>query len=475
MVAAMRSLCTAAALFLTASTSLAQSRGFHFHQSVTPVAVPGGTTTTYLDEIPASATTPQALQSAIVSQGGTAVFPRFIAVANVGDALLGPIVFGHLYLSANQIMKSAGVGCADVTVQLERLDAGGIATPVGSGTLTSQIVPQGGQGGLAGFEEFVIEMDALDDRFLGDGEAIAATVSVRNNCSANRRVNLTFDATVAPTRIDFITLNPLVAKCLDTIDKSLTKFVKTRLTTLSRCANDINTGDLPPGTDCSTETKSAEKLAKALTKLAGGVVKQCAGGLVTDFPPDGLHVQVCPGFQGACTFAVGSLDDGTRGNDNDYVDCLACLGTETSDDLHALQYRSATVPPLGELVSPCQEDISRAASVFEIKALKRLQKCRKNALGGKITGACPDPKSADKLALAAAKVLNGIAKHCTDAIVTDADPSGLGLSTCPGIGTSCQAPVTGASSEATCQSCSHRLVADCLFAATLGKTAPGCQ
>ena len=471
----MRFIVTGLALTLSIQAATAQTRAFHFHQSVTPVTVPGGTTTTYLDEVASTSPTVQALQSAVIAQGAVGIFPRFVATANVGDGLLGPIVFAHLFLSSNQIMKSAGVGCADVTVQLERLDAGGLSTPIGGGTLTSQIVPQGGQGGLAGFQEFVIELDALNDRFLANGEAIAATVSVKNNCTANRRVNLTFDGTPAPTRIDFITLDPLVAKCLDTVDKSLTKFVKTRLTALGKCENDVNTGALPAATVCLTEAKTAARLAKALTKLASGVAKQCAGGLVTDFPPAGLNVHVCPGFQGSCAFRVASLDDGTRGNDNDYVDCLACLGTVSSGDLNGLQFRSTTIPPLAAAVTDCQEDLTRAATVFEVKALKGLQKCRKSSLSGKITGACPDAKTSDKLAKAATKVLTAISKHCTAGVLTDADPAGLGLAACPGLGTSCAGAVAAVGDEATCMSCTHRLTADCLFAATLGKIAPGCQ
>ena len=73
------------------------------------------------------------------------------------------------------------------------------------------------------------------------------------------------------------------------------------------------------------------------------------------------------------------------------------------------------------------------------------------------------------------KVLTTISKHCTLSIVTDADPAGLGLSACPGLGTSCAGAVASVGDEATCMSCTHRLTADCLFAATLGKTSPGCQ
>lgn len=471
----MRFLATGLFMLLSVGAASAQTRAFHFHQSTTPVPVPGGSTTTYLDEVAATATTVRALQSATVAQGGVATFPRFVATAATDDGILGPIVFGHLFLSSNQIMKNNAGGCADITLKLERLDSAGVATVIGTGTLPAQIVPQGGQGGLAGFQEFVIEMDALNDRALENGEALAATVSVTNNCTANRKVNLTFDGTPALTRIDFINLDPLVAKCLDTVDKSLTKFVKTRLVALGRCVNDINTADLPPGTDCRTEPKTAGRLAKAVSKLASGLAKQCAGGLVTDIPPAGLHVAVCPGFQGQCAFPVGSLDDGVRGNDNDYVDCLACLGTNATDDLHDLQYRSTSAAPLSELVEPCQEDLGRAATVFEIKSLKLLQKCRKNSLSGKITGACPDLKTSDKLGKAVTKVLSAVSKHCSGTIVTAADPAGLGLATCPGIGPSCAGSVAATADEAACMSCTHRLAADCLFAATLGKTSPGCQ
>lgn len=471
----MRLIVTGLTVVLAAGIASAQSEAFYFHQSVTPVTVPGGTSTTYLDTIEPTGSTVQVVSTPTAASGGTVVLPRFIATTATADALLGPIVFAHLNLSANQRMVKTGVGCADITVNVEKLDSNGVGTVITTGTALAQDVPQGGMSGATNFSEFAIEMEPLLDNHIDAGQSIAVTVSVTNNCTTGRLVRLALDATQALTRVDFFALNPLVGKCLDASDKELAKYLKGRLGALEKCDDAINDGSLPPATDCLTEPKTADKLAKLLVKLQGALGKKCTDGLLIDLPPDGLHVASCPGFQGSCSFPVTALDDGTRGNDNDYVDCLACLGDTSSNTLHGVAYRSTSVAPLGVTVSPCQAAIGKNAANFEVKTLKLLQKCRKGALGGKIVGGCPDAKTTAKIDALSAKILSGISKDCTDAIVTGADPAGLGLATCPGPDATCQGAVTNASSEASCVSCTHEFTANCLFAGTLGKVVAGCN
>jgi len=249
--------------------------------------------------------------------------------------------------------------------------------------------------------------------------------------------------------------------------------VKARLTALEKCKDAIDGGTLAPQ-NCATETKTAAKIAKAVVKTVKGIVSKCTGSFVIANPPSGLGLAGCPGLTGQCNFTFTQLDDGTRGNSNDYVDCLLCIGDRATDQMNGIEYASAATPPLTKDVNDCQKTVGKTSAKFEDKKLVGLQKCRQQQNKNRITGACPDPKTQTTISGAAGAVVVGVATHCSDAVVTGAPPGGLGLSSCAGPPVSCQGAIAGQADLSSCLTCTHEFFVDCLFPATLGHSAPGC-
>jgi hypothetical protein len=312
------------------------------------------------------------------------------------------------------------------------------------------------------------------DRTIAAGESIRVTVSATNNCTTTHPMQLAFDAVSAPTRVDAVALDPLPAKCLESIDKAVTSYVKSRMGYLDKCWSGINEGTITPQ-DCHTEPGTALKLSKATAKAVKGILKKCNDSFIIGPPPGGIGSAGCPGLTGGCSFSFTVLDDGTRGNSNDYVDCMLCMADSASSQMSLIQYQPPAAPGLDATADDCQVTIGKAAITFQNKKLKLLQNCRKLVNKGKYAGSCPDPKTVAKIATAQAKVGTQIAKICTSAsLITAARPSGLNVSVCPGPPVACQGAVASVSDEATCMSCTHGFFDDCLYPATVGQSAPGC-
>jgi hypothetical protein len=462
----------AAALVLSVSASswatTVSSTPFFFHDSATPVAVPGGTTSFFMDQTaPAGSTL--VVEALSVPSQTSATFPVFSGTAIAGGGLLGPIAQATLYLQANQQISPQ---CIQIDVEVAKLATDGSTSPLGSGHLSTSI-PQGNSNGT-GAIAVTMDLDVPGSRLLAAGESITATVKIENLCNSNRTLRLVYDATSTPTRIDFLGLDLGAAQCIQSIDKALEKYVKARATYLARCHDAVNAGKLQAA-DCTTEPKTLAKISKAVAKFVSSLEVKCSDGLVISGPPAGVGVAACPGFGGACQFAFSALDDGIRGNDDDYTDCMLCIADGATDDMIAVDYASATAAPMDTLLAVCQAGIGKTGIKFEDKKLKLLQACRKGQTLGKIAGACPDPKTVAKIAKEVTKVGAGVAAKCTDAQIASPDPAGLGLTACGGPPASCQAPIAGAADAATCVSCTHEQYVDCLFPATVGKSAPGCN
>ncbi len=458
--------------FCLTAGARADTHTFYFHHSASPVTVPGGTTNFFLDETAPTAAIPTPEHVGAVSgevpAGETASFPAFISQAFVTETLLGSIIDATVHLSANH-QKS----CTAIIVSAERVDSAGARTPMATGTLPNQTIPQSSGGGTQGFAAFTVGLDVTGERLILPGEGIAVTVSVMNNCNINLGYNLVYDGVGAQTRISFVSLDVGVAKCLDAVDKAFSKYVKTRLTSLEKCEDAINKGSLSPQ-NCATEPKTGLKIAKAVAKTVKGIVKRCTGNFVIDNPPSGLGVAGCPGLTGQCNFTFTQLDDGTRGNANDYVDCLLCLADRATDQMNGIEYATTATPPLTKDVNDCQKTVGKVSAKFEDKKLVGLQKCRQAQIKQRLTGACPDPKTQLKISGAGSAVVSGVEAHCSDAVVTGAPPGGLGLSSCAGPPVSCQGTIAGQADLSSCLTCTHEFFVDCLFPATLGHSGPGC-
>src|SRR5436853_2632541 len=125
-------------------SALAQTQPFYLHHSGTPVAIPGGTTQSFLDGLAPTAPAPLA-EEQIIASGNTASFATFTTPAFGSDTSLLPIASVRLHLAANAKMR----GCGSVTTDLFKVDSGGGLTAIGSGTVTSADVAQGSSGGTA--------------------------------------------------------------------------------------------------------------------------------------------------------------------------------------------------------------------------------------------------------------------------------------------------------------------------------------
>jgi hypothetical protein len=196
---------------VTVAPTVVLADTFYLHQSASPVVVPGGSTTTFLDQIaPAGATV--AAKSISVSKKAEVSFPSFIAPGFGAPGVVGLDFDVTVNLSANLSM----IGCASVGATVDRVAADGSRTPLAAGKVFGVTVPQGSAGGTAGFASVVIPFSAFllcggpfGDAGIGTGESIALTISVTNACHANRTVSLAFDAVSAQSRGDFASLAPL--------------------------------------------------------------------------------------------------------------------------------------------------------------------------------------------------------------------------------------------------------------------------
>jgi hypothetical protein len=462
----------AAALVLTVTApswaTTVASEEFFFHNSATPVAVPGGTTSFFMDQTAPTGST-LIVQSLAVSSQSTASFPLFTGTAIAGGGLLGPIAQTTLYLQANQQISPQ---CVQIDVDVVKVATNGSTSPLATGQVSTNI-PQGSANGT-GAVPIAMDLDVPGSRLLADGESIAATVTIHNLCNSNRTLRLVYDATSTPTRVDFLGLSLGAAQCVESIDKAMEKYVKARATYLAKCHDGVNAGKLQTA-DCTTEAGTLTKINKAVAKFVAALKLKCSDGLIIDGAPNGLGAAACPGLGGQCQFSFSALDDGVRGNDNDYTDCMLCMGDTATNDMIGVEYASTTAAPMSPLVELCQATIGKTGVKFEDKKLKLLQTCRKGQNLGKVVGSCPDTKTAAKIAKEVAKVGTGVASKCTDAQVASPDPAGLGLTACAGPPASCQAPIGSAADAATCVSCTHEQYVDCLFVATTGKTASGCN
>ena len=272
------------AVLITATA--AQAATFYLHEVGSPVPVPGGTTTFVLDENAPVASTP-VVESFSIPKQTAATFPTFIAPAFGAPAPLGRAVNVVVHLSANLGMK----GCANVTATLERVDSGGGRSLLDQRTV-SATVPQGGAGGTVGFAPVTIPLSppctgSFGDFAIDTGESIALTLSVSNNCNANRTVFLAYDATTAPGSATFgpVPANFVLAchvKCWTGTSKAAVKFVLAKQKCIDKCiAAARKTPPVNPEADCfapyggATLTCIADPLKGAEAKAIAAIDKVC--------------------------------------------------------------------------------------------------------------------------------------------------------------------------------------------------------
>lgn len=270
-----------------ATVAEAQTVTYYLHQSPSPVAIPGGTTTFVLDANPPTATTP-AVQAASVPKKTTATLASFVAPTFAAPTTIGLDFDVIVNLSANLTIDA----CAFVGVTIERVDAAGVHTVVARGSVQAA-TPQGGAGGTVGFAPTSVPVSIgcdrpTDDVTIDAGESIAVTVSLTNLCRANRTVWLAYDATSAPDDATFApTLPPsevfvraCYAKCEYGTSKAIAKFVASKDRCVLRCQANARRG-ITPSADCyppfggATLACIEDPLKGAATKTAASIRHVC--------------------------------------------------------------------------------------------------------------------------------------------------------------------------------------------------------
>jgi len=164
-------------------------------------------------------------------------------------------------------------------------------------------------------------------------------------------------------------------RCRDAIETAVTRYVRARGGALARCYDDTESGRLRPR-DCVTEPRTAARLARAEAKAVAHMRRACTEEAVLAAPPRGLGATACGGSDGVCEFHFAALDDGVRGNDDDYLDCVLCLSDRSVDERIDARYAgvASDAPPRSE--TACRARLGRAAIVLTDRRLALLRRCR---------------------------------------------------------------------------------------------------
>jgi len=213
-------------------------------------------------------------------------------------------------------------------------------------------------------------------------------------------------------------------KCLATIAKEGAKYVATRLKERSKCADK----NLQVTGACDFAKRDA-KLAKAETKLKGGIDKKC--GDQSGFVSPDLTLQSL-GFPARCPDVTGPPF-----TNDDLEACIFVTHRNIADQLFDLQYGAngadaalsfedqgndqATAKNLGK----CQKEVSKNGQKFVKTILKEVQKCRNGLLSGKLAGFLPTecadnlvaPKAKAKIDKTETKMREKIAGKCDDTMI----------------------------------------------------------
>lgn len=190
-----------------ASVAQAATQTLYFHQSDTPLPVPGGSANFLLDAV-APSTSPPIVEERVIGAGGSADFPTFLSAPFAADATLLPIASVRLNLSANQKMK----GCAVVGAELFHVDGTGALASIGSADATNATIVPGKSGGTVGFFPTTLEFPVTSAGVLA-GEGVAVVPTLGNQCSISRRLFLAYDGFYAPSRVRFQCCFTTAAKC----------------------------------------------------------------------------------------------------------------------------------------------------------------------------------------------------------------------------------------------------------------------
>jgi hypothetical protein len=280
------------------------------------------------------------------------------------------------------------------------------------------------------------------------------------------------------------------ARCQQTINKELAKFVKTKSTILRVCKEGaVRKGVPAEPVDCPL-TAQDDKINAAEDRLLAKIAAACGGangvcnaadaGADADEPlaAIGWDVGTCPDLNGhGCTNAIADC--------NDVGTCVACIGHQAVNRQNELAYDLLTAAEFatGSAVNACQVAIGKATTKYLQAKSKALQSCWAKVVGAKpgftMPPGCPetDAKTAAAIAKAEQKKIAAICKGCGAGGDRDADglcdlapafgAAAIGFEpdcpdvTVPGSPTTCFTTVTTLGDLIACMDCVSDFAVDC--------------
>jgi hypothetical protein len=261
-------------------------------------------------------------------------------------------------------------------------------------------------------------------------------------------------------------------KCRARIITASAAFTQAKAEAFMKCRGLIVTGRLPPTTDCDTNDRTLNALARASVKFKNRVANACGGadrvcGTVDDEPLAGIDwdLGTCPGFAGA---ACASLPIASCA---DIPLCLECIGDAAVEQTVDLYFDAfvATDPSAQRELNLCQLHINRGTKLFMKARSKALARCWSRVVKGTATAPCPVPgDGAAQPAIDRAEIakVRRICDLCggSDDLCGGGDDlalSDIGFpGTCPFVGT-CGGPVTDLGDLVDCVDCVAAFKGDC--------------
>ncbi len=258
---------------------------------------------------------------------------------------------------------------------------------------------------------------------LTPGDGVRALVRQKNTGAAGNNANdfALATASACNNAAQCAVLAPTPGKaeraCRRAIIKAGTGFAAAYGKALVGCETQRLKGKL---TGACPDAKTAAKIAAADAKRTKVVTKACG---TLPLAQSGFGA-TCPGVTGACTAPIAAIADVSA--------CVDCGLRRGGDELTATAYAA---PPDATALK-CQLALGKAAVGHARTVASLLARCEDAVARGKLTGPCPDAKTATKLTAKAAKLRKTLCAACggKDKVCGgsgDVTPTTLGITSCP--------------------------------------------
>jgi|CXWL01.1.fsa_nt_gi hypothetical protein len=360
------------------------------HHSASPVTVPGGTSSFFLDDQPPPDLQPIVVETVTINDGTTVSLPTFTSVPFASDTPLEPFVSASVNLSADQEMTA----CVTFSQTVAQLSTSGVATTLGARMVSGLTLPMSPDVGLTGFTSIGLLGAITSGSTVHTGEGVALTVTLTNNCGADRTVYLSYDSPDANAYVRFVPTSEVEFKCQTTTSGLAGGFVYKKEKCLASCWGGVGKG-IQPASDC--------------VPPFGGKTALCISSLETKTIAKESACLDCPECYsgGDCAADATARVAGLESIVDGLSPALFCDDSGSGDGLSALEAK-------------CQQRTATYLGKLANDVLKCLMNCHKREFKGRVpAGVCSSPVSDAKtvtcLTKVNAKVIVGIDRSCTDA------------------------------------------------------------